>query len=405
MRLSAFASSVALLAPLVLLAASPAAVAQDDSRAGKDELFALLASTEAGERARAYRLIGPGGANADMASVATRHLSKLLRTDIEAYETAESALLDLGPILSSTTAGRSLQKNVDKWEAARDKAVAAVSDETAWPSPGPTKPVGGPQKGAQKVTRELERAAKAFAKLDDPVREARGKLGTAEEQRARLDDLAARRLVIDERRERIEPLGGTAPKFEPAPLLMFELAQLLAEGKLAEAIELRGDLQGPDRVLFFCLYGQAMNEANEAADGAELDPGCHQAIERLNRLRMALGLLPYEVSKVLTDSLRGHLDEMREKRYFSHYSPDPARRTSQERARLLGWKSSTGENLSDAPPVKSIEIWLWDGGHGRIMFHPTFTWVGLSWNGAFSGMVIGGNESDANRIPRPDLLD
>jgi uncharacterized protein YkwD len=140
-------------------------------------------------------------------------------------------------------------------------------------------------------------------------------------------------------------------------------------------------------------------------DGAA-DRGMTEAeragVERVNRLRMILGVLPLEGDARLARAIDLHLQDMEKHGYFGHAGKSEEGRTPQQRCRLQGYEAPTGENLAGSPEsAKSIEMWRWDGGHFRNMIHPSMVQIGYGIGASASGFNVG--SGDGTRLPRPSL--
>jgi uncharacterized protein YkwD len=68
--------------------------------------------------------------------------------------------------------------------------------------------------------------------------------------------------------------------------------------------------------------------------------------------------------------------------YFSHFSPNPKRRTPFQRMRLEGYTYGVSENIAATPSAAGAHYrWLRSSGHHRNILMPTHTEFGVGNNG------------------------
>lgn len=102
--------------------------------------------------------------------------------------------------------------------------------------------------------------------------------------------------------------------------------------------------------------------------GLELDDEEARGIEELNRIRILIGLNPQEIDLKLCAAARDHSKDMDEKKFFSHTSPVPGKKTPWQRAKRFG-TAANAENIAagTVKGLKAIKMWWYSPGHFKNM--------------------------------------
>lgn len=102
--------------------------------------------------------------------------------------------------------------------------------------------------------------------------------------------------------------------------------------------------------------------------GLELDDEEARGIEELNRIRILIGLNPQKIDLKLCDAARDHSKDMHEKKFFSHTSPVPGKKSPWQRAKRFG-TSANAENIAagTGKGLKAIKMWWYSPGHFKNM--------------------------------------
>ncbi len=338
-------------------------------------LLVRLASADAAVRATGYELM-EGAAKTQLPAALTE-IARLHGVDLERAAALRAELAVAVPALGTPAQAKALVAAIERWNAARAKARAAMYDEEKFPAPGPTVVMRGPYTGAAAVKSLLVAVEKAYAPLDAYAKAAQG-LGDAKAQLARTDELGAIAVRGAERVLVLARHGRKASAVPDAPTdLAVRIKDLAAENPELALAEYE-KLASVDRAVLFATYGRAIS-ARAQKKAAELGIEGREGLERIDHMRLAFGLLPYELSAELSRSVGSHVVEMRDDGYFSHYSPNAARQTPSLRAKAAGFEGRTGECLATAGPLDAVAIWMWDGGHARIVYDASYEWVGLGW--------------------------
>lgn len=385
---------------LLLLLRAPTAVAGPPPA-----LWDQLSSQERIERLEAYAALD--GQHKRWAKAARLRILQLRETDRVAHDQSLGELLGLLPSYETDKARVALTRHLERWVEARREALALALDTKIFPNPGPT-PISGPTTGYNRVMRACKKAETLFNPVFDACQRAADALGKADRLRKRLAELdrLADRVV---ERDAWLKTHGRVPKIPPpleAELGLFRALIPLRDGKYAEALEARATLPVRDQRLFFVFYGLAVLRYN-ARPGLKITASELDAVYRIGRLRLTLGILPLELDDRLSLACSRHLADMARVGYFGHFSPYRQTRTPMIRARRAKWPGVVGENIAGGNPAQAVTMWTWDGGHFRGMIHPRWTHIGLSFEprcasgcvGGATGMLSGSGVEPA--IPRP----
>jgi len=115
-------------------------------------------------------------------------------------------------------------------------------------------------------------------------------------------------------------------------------------------------------------------------------------LQMLNEYRMMLGLQPLECDARLLAAARGHSCDMVEKKFFSHESPLPGKRSFMDRAKLEGYAAAMGENIFWGSPSgrHALASWYTSPGHHKNMLG-NFKQIGAGNYKAHWTQVFGGD--------------
>jgi uncharacterized protein YkwD len=104
----------------------------------------------------------------------------------------------------------------------------------------------------------------------------------------------------------------------------------------------------------------------------------------VNRERTQRGLPPLRQNSLLTTASAEHSQDMVERNYFEHTTPDG--RTLGDRLRAIGYSrgisASAGENIAygvgyRSAPAHIVDRWMHSPGHRADILRPSFTEVGI----------------------------
>lgn len=114
-----------------------------------------------------------------------------------------------------------------------------------------------------------------------------------------------------------------------------------------------------------------------------------EMLELVNRERAAAGLAPVKADPELTEVARLHSDDMFERGYFSHYTPekkDPFDRMRESNVRF----ATAGENLAIAPTLQIAHNGLMNSpGHRANILRPQFGRLGIGiLDGGRRGLMV-----------------
>jgi uncharacterized protein YkwD len=279
------------------------------------------------------------------------------------------------------------------WMLARDQACQIIFDEKAYPVP-PNRTAHGPMQGHDMVRPRLDQAMKLFDPIEKPAKEAASTAMNGSWAKA-LDGLKATALVV---KEADEVLTRVRNPWEPCAIGSFDFLDAMAkigEQKFADAIALyeKGGFTEAQKIMFFFIYGEIIENTNLNKIQSGMSGGEKQAVSKINEYRMAIGALPYEHDAKLTKAMKDHLNDISSGRTeYGHESKVPGKKTPSDRCRKAGWEGSVSENMAMMGAMQSVECWFWDGGHGRNNVNPFLDKIGLGDGGKISGFDNGSGE-------------
>lgn len=200
-----------------------------------------------------------------------------------------------------------------------------------------------------------EKSDPALARLEELL------VVSAAEVLAADPDLATRRaglLLLAEWAERAAVLvpDKDRGKLPPLPTAVATAAELDAADELAAL--LAGPLAPADRQVL----------AANAAVARDLDPEEARGIQRLNQIRILVGLSAQAIDPGLVKACRVHSEDMCTKGFFAHESPVAGRETPWKRAQAAG-TSAGAENIAagtESGPG-AIGMWWHSPGHHKNM--------------------------------------
>jgi hypothetical protein len=126
-----------------------------------------------------------------------------------------------------------------------------------------------------------------------------------------------------------------------------------------------------------------------------------------------LGRRTLEVELRLVLAARGHSREMIEKKFFSHTSPLPERRTPALRAQLVGYEGGVAENIQTGTASRNgervFQSWYGSSGHHRNLLSAAHRAIGVgyAWQGRrrhMWTMALGGTEGFQKASSKPPLI-
>lgn len=125
----------------------------------------------------------------------------------------------------------------------------------------------------------------------------------------------------------------------------------------------QSQLLGPGELLQAVTTGSITTDAC-AAPGDPANDTVRQMFDELNNYRVEKGLQPLQYSTTLAAAAQFHAEDMRDRNYFSHYSPEV--RNVADRVRQFGYCiASVGENLAQGQqdPAAAQASWEQSPGH------------------------------------------
>jgi hypothetical protein len=276
-----------------------------------------------------------------------------------------------------------------EWLAARDAAVEIVFDERRYPFP-PGGRASGPMRGHEIVRPRLDAAKKAFEPIL-PLAKSAASTALRGGWSRNLEKLKAQAVVIREADAALARAqeGWTALSIGSFDFL--DAMERIGRQEFKESVEIygKGGLTRAQKILYFLVYGAVIENYNLNKIRTKMSGTDKQAVTALNEYRMALGVLPYEHDPQLTDAIKGHINDIASGRTeYGHMSTVKGKRSPQDRVRLAGWSGGAGENLAAMGPMRAVEAWFWDGGHGRNNVSPHFDKIGFA-SGGVSGFNNG----------------
>lgn len=175
------------------------------------------------------------------------------------------------------------------------------------------------------------------------------------------------------------PINAGEPWFQPfidalreknaLPTTLQDPAQLLTRGEMAEII--------------YRIVGSEQFKATESLRGFK-----QQVIDLGNAERTKAGLSPLTYNAYLEGSAQSHADDMQQRDYFEHDTPEGL--SEEDRIKASGYlknfnecncnKSySVGENLAkgQTTPEEVIQTWMDSPPHRANLLHETFTEIGI----------------------------
>jgi uncharacterized protein YkwD len=105
-----------------------------------------------------------------------------------------------------------------------------------------------------------------------------------------------------------------------------------------------------------------------AAISQEIDPEEARGFQRLNQIRILIGLPAQVIDLKLVAACRVHSEDMVTKGFFAHESPVPGRETPWKRAQVAG-TSANAENIAAGTLLgaDAIQMWWYSPGHHKNM--------------------------------------
>ncbi|MFD6159814.1 CAP domain-containing protein [Nocardia sp. NPDC060256] len=115
-----------------------------------------------------------------------------------------------------------------------------------------------------------------------------------------------------------------------------------------------------------------------------------QVLDLTNTERRKKGCQPLRLDERLTRAARLHNQEMRDRRYFNHISPDPSHPYPEHRAKAQGYQDDVTEiiALGATSPREAMQGWMSSSGHREELLNCSWKSVGI---GALKGDSGRGN--------------
>lgn len=283
-------------------------------------------------------------------------------------------------------ARKSRERALARWEAARDEALKAIFDLTAYPDEDHGR-VGQPL-----VDEKVEVVRAVWPPLDALVRRDLGPILRLEptEAAALLEETAA---VV----ARCEALvaGGASLDLEP---LEPAWSVLLALRAGAEAPAATGELPAWERYLARRLRDEGVLRGGAASLRAAPAAGTRPTGEELeqvqitNDYRVMMGRAALALDVRLAQSARGHADDMQRLGFFEHTSPVEGKERPAQRMAAAGYPRPGGENIAmgmTAPQV-AHDCWYRSSGHHRNILSEGYTAMGAGRAGKYWVQNFGG---------------
>jgi len=144
------------------------------------------------------------------------------------------------------------------------------------------------------------------------------------------------------------------------------------DGPAAAPVQFEDLLRGFEETCFLVILAtnDRSRETLRANSGLEAKLSVEEArgMRDLNRIRLLLGLKPVRIDLALCDAARDPSKDMVEKKFFSHDSPVPGKKTPWNRAKNFG-TSASAENIAAGTRTGegAIDMWFHSPGHHRNM--------------------------------------
>ena len=145
------------------------------------------------------------------------------------------------------------------------------------------------------------------------------------------------------------------------------------------------DLHGTPLYTFFLAWREDESFARQTAALANPEQVRSRMLARANAERAASGLPPLTLDPRLSDAAQRHAEDMLQRSYYSHFSPDG--RAPADRVRRSGYAARlVAENIARGPFTvdEVMDNWLASQEHRRNLLHPGFTQLGV-------GVAVGRN--------------
>jgi uncharacterized protein YkwD len=145
------------------------------------------------------------------------------------------------------------------------------------------------------------------------------------------------------------------------------------------------DLHGTPLYTFLLAWRESESFARQTAGLANLQEVRSTLLARANAERAAAGLPPLALDARLNAAAQRHAEDMLQRSYYSHFSPDGA--APADRVRRSGYNARlVAENIARGPFTvdEVMTNWLASEEHRRNLLHPGFTDLGV-------GVAVGRN--------------
>ena len=145
------------------------------------------------------------------------------------------------------------------------------------------------------------------------------------------------------------------------------------------------DLHGTPLYTFFLAWREDESFARQTAALISPEEVRSQMLARANAERAVAGLPPLTLDPRLNSAAQRHAEDMLQRSYYSHFSPDGS--APADRVRRSGYAARlVAENIARGPYTVNevMDNWLASPEHRRNLLHPGFTELGI-------GVAVGRN--------------
>ena len=145
------------------------------------------------------------------------------------------------------------------------------------------------------------------------------------------------------------------------------------------------DLHGTPLYTFFLAWREDESFARQTAALANPEQVRSAMLARANAERAVAGLPPLTLDPRLNSAAQRHAEDMLQRSYYSHFSPDGS--APADRVRRSGYAARlVAENIARGPYTVNevMDNWLASPEHRRNLLHPGFTELGI-------GVAVGRN--------------
>jgi len=138
------------------------------------------------------------------------------------------------------------------------------------------------------------------------------------------------------------------------------------------------ELDGTPLYTFLLGWRESEFFARQTAGLKDLGKVREAMLARVNAERAVAGVPPFGLHPLLNSAAQGHAEDMLNRSYYRHESPEGA--TPRNRAEAQGYTAEmVGENISRGPLSvdEVVDGWMRSTEHRRNLLHPRFTELGI----------------------------